>query len=395
MELLYAKLLIVLATGMLTVEGQTEYRRVCYFANWAQHNDFPYSFFPEDIDPSLCTHIMFAFADVINGTVRSTQFNDESTSWSTGLYERVTDYKYISDVTVLLSIGGFSAGSEEFSAMAATVDTRAGFISDVIDFLRAYGFEGLDIDWEYPAHRGSPPEDRQRFVVLADELREAFEQESSDTGLPRLLLTCAVGAPPIIARDAYDIETMYRIFDFVTLMTYDFHGGWEERTGHNSPLYPRVNEIGSQRSLNLHSSATYWVENGAIPEKTNIGIALYGRTFNLTDPGEFGMGAPVYGSWDPAIIEYYKVCELLADNAERYWDSEQEVPYLVKDNLWVGYDDPQSISLKVEYVKNYGYGGTSVWVLHSDDWLGTCGDEQGLNPLMNTILIGLGQPRDQ
>lgn len=52
--------------------------------------------------------------------------------------------------------------------MAATVDTRAGFISDVIDFLREYGFEGLDIDWEYPAHRGSPPEDRQRFVVLAD-----------------------------------------------------------------------------------------------------------------------------------------------------------------------------------------------------------------------------------
>lgn len=45
---------------------------------------------------------------------------------------------------------------------------------------------------------------------LFQELREAFEQESSATGLPRLLLTCAVGAPPIIARDAYDIETMYR-----------------------------------------------------------------------------------------------------------------------------------------------------------------------------------------
>ncbi len=45
--------------------------------------------------------------------------------------------------------------------------------------------------------------------------------------------------------------SVFRYVDFVSVMTYDFHGKWEDRTGHNSPLYPRADEQGTARYLNM------------------------------------------------------------------------------------------------------------------------------------------------
>ena len=55
-----------------------------------------------------------------------------------------------------------------YSQMASSPDKRQTFVKSVGDLLTQYNFDGLDMDWEYPAaeNRGGRPEDKQNFVSL-------------------------------------------------------------------------------------------------------------------------------------------------------------------------------------------------------------------------------------
>lgn len=82
-------------------------------------------------------------------------------------YAEVNAVKRINPgLKTLLAMGGWTAGSKPYSDMAASPANRRTFIQSAISWLRKYDFDGLDMDWEYPANRGGAPEDFNNFPIL-------------------------------------------------------------------------------------------------------------------------------------------------------------------------------------------------------------------------------------
>lgn len=104
-----------------------------------------------------------------------------------------------------------------FSDMSSSSTNRQAFIQGLMTFMDTYGFDGVDIDWEYPAadDRGGVPADKANFVSLLKDMRTAF---GTSYGLSVTLPTS------YWYLQHFDLEGMAKLVDWFNLMSYDLHG---------------------------------------------------------------------------------------------------------------------------------------------------------------------------
>lgn len=138
-------------TDFFVVIGSNGKKMVCYVGTWAIYRPGDGKFVMEDIDPHLCTHIMYGFTKLQENKITVFDpWGDLKDEWGSGLngYQRFTDLKKINpELKAIVAIGGWNEGSTKYSDMSRDPASRRTFVESVVPFLEKYNFDGLDLDW--------------------------------------------------------------------------------------------------------------------------------------------------------------------------------------------------------------------------------------------------------
>jgi len=253
-----------------------------------------------------------------------------------------------------------------FSELAASQSHQDAFFESLLSFMDKYGFDGVDIDWEYPVaeERSGKPEDFDNYVTFLKNLRGVLGNRGLTITLPASFWYL----------QHFDIKNMEPILDWFNIMSYDLHGTWD---GTNPYLGPYINSHTNLTEVDLAMDLLW--RNDIDPKKVVMGMGFYGRSFTLSDPscktpgcGFSAGGNPGKCSASAGSLMFSEIKEIVDAGADVVHDEKAGVKMVTWDtNQWVSYDDDETLQTKMDFANELCLGGVMVWAASTDDYQGT------------------------
>lgn len=225
---------------------------VGYFPSYRNINDVP------DVKFRMCNVINYAFFGV--------NTNNELTVNNAALAAQVIAKAKANNAKAFMSINdGSGDGKTNFKNMAASAAGRDHFIRHVMAKVRQFGFDGVDVDWEFPTTSDGTD---VTFTTLMKELSDSLHRDA------KYYLTAAITAGKYAGgiRDAIKQE-LFNYVDWFNIMAYDDFSTTVPYRHHSD--------------LALATTClNYWINTRGMPkQKAVLGFPAYGRPSGITQSG--------------------------------------------------------------------------------------------------------------
>lgn len=259
----------------------------------------------------------------------------------------------------LLSIGGW--GADGFSQACATEEGRRKLADSLLALMDEHGFNGLDVDWEYPgssaAGIASSKDDVENWHAFLALLRQGLDERTQTTGRKHLLCV-ALGAGESLLK-TIDASRLNDLVDQVVVMAYDL-SGFDRMTGHHAGLYPD----GKRKDTGAYAVNTL-MAGGLAADKLLLGIPSYGRVWRQVSGGGDGLHQRA-GTTGNRILSFDAVLALEKDGYARYYDTDAQAAWWFDGSQFASAEDAESIAVKADWAVQRGLLGTAVWSYNHD-----------------------------
>jgi chitinase len=357
-----------------------------YFTNWGIYGR---DYQPADLPASQISHVLYSFMNIrADGTIYSgdtyadleKHYPDDS--WNDvgnnayGCVKQLYKLKQANrNLKTMLSIGGWT-WSTNFPAAAATAATRKTFAQSAVGFLKDWGFDGIDIDWEYPADDTEGSNMVLLLQAIRDEL-DAYAAKFADGHHFELSIAAPAGQANYKWLKMADLG---KVLDHVNLMAYDFAGSWSSFSGHDANIFPNPGNSNAT-PFNTDDAVKAYINGGVPAEKIVLGMPIYGRSFQQTDGigkayNGIGQGSWEAGIWDYKVLPKAGATVQYDDVAKGYYSYDSATKELIS------FDTPAMIKTKVSYLQGLGLGGSMFWEASAD--------KTGEDSLIGTSFNALG-----
>ncbi|CAL9735840.1 chitinase 4 [Monosporozyma servazzii] len=362
-----------------------------YYTNWSPYK--PRAHYLPEINTDQVSHIYYAFflVDPKTGKLKSSDtwsdfekpidhFKSKLTGGIGTLFQMKTNefHNKQQSFKSILSVGGWS-NREAFPVMVKSKAKMDCFIQSCVDTMFEYGFDGIDLDWEFPEDDGVEP---MKYYEIIQGLRRQLDRlETTIFGESSRKFHLSVATPAFEEKlKILPIDKMDKYVDLWNMMTYDYYGEWSEYTGIHCNLYGNPSDKNKDSGLNGDAAIKYMISKYKIPpRKLVLGMVLYGRSFThvqasisnkSTLPQCIGRKFSGVGGAtkdEPGMWPYNR---LPLPNSQEVYEPQSGAAfcYNPQTKTMVGYDNIKSVQQKAMYIKDFKLAGTFWWESSGNTW---------------------------